>query len=274
MGQRLSRKMGVPLVLEINDPISETLSYYPSPLKKYAALVEKNIIWHAKGVVVGSLALRDYFINQGFPSDKFIVIYPTADYSLFDSSLYSGNISSHAKEFISIGFIGNMRAWHRVDLLLQAFNQVYRNIRNVRLEIVGDGPEMGKIRKVTEDLGIGQVVCFRGSVPYSKIPEVIAGFDICTIPNATWYGSPTKLFEYAAMGKAIVGNSCSPVAEIIEDGKNGFLFDSADPNSLAQALMRLVKDNDLRDMLGERILEKVRTEITWEKNIDKILKVL
>ena len=271
-GLRLARKFRIPLVLEVNDPLQETFRYYPSPLKRYALKTENDLIRGATGVVLGSRKLKEYYEKQGVSPAKLRVIYPTADYEMFQPpSSMRQHVEAQSRDArVSIGFVGNMRPWHRADLLLQAFRGL-SDYKHLELLMIGDGPELANLKKVAVDLGVDAHVTFLGSVRYAEVPTLLSKFDICVIPHATWYGSPTKLFEYGAMAKAVIGPRDTPVEEIIEDGRTGALVECGEVGQLTRALERLSSDGELRQRLGHALRAKLVAEISWPTNVDAIL---
>jgi glycosyltransferase involved in cell wall biosynthesis len=98
--------------------------------------------------------------------------------------------------------------------------------------------------------------------------------DICVIPNATWYGSPTKLFEYGAMGRAVVASRVPPIQEVIEHGISGLLFAPNDKDDLLKQITSLVADRARREQLGTNLKKKIRTEYTWEKNTKSVIEAI
>ncbi len=272
VGLTLSMHFGLPWILEVNDPMDETLRFYPSSLKGYALWTEKRLIKHATGIIVGSERLKAYYLERGLAESKVKVVYPTADYDLFKHSGSTGAAqqSSHPTKPVRFGFVGTMNPWHGVDLLIRAFEQIARD-QEVELVLIGEGTESAKLQRMVQELNLGAKVQFLGSVGYEKVPSLIGGIDVCVIPNATWYGSPTKLFEYGAMGKAVIGPRDTPVDEIIEDGDTGILIKPGDLRGLTQALDRLSRDREARLALGARLYAKLTREITWPRNVETIL---
>jgi glycosyltransferase involved in cell wall biosynthesis len=269
-GLRLSRALGVPLVLEINDPVDETLTYYASPLKRYAAAVERWLIRSAAGIVVGSHSLAQHFVSRGLAVNNVRVIYPTADYDHFSSD-HTAPPQPHGQSNTTFGFVGNMRPWHRADILIQAFSSMARTHPAVSLVLVGDGPQLQDLKAFALKLGIERRIEFTGSIPYRSVPSMLARMDVCVIPHATWYGSPTKLFEYGAMGKAVIGPLNTPVEEIIADHHDGLLFRLGDIGQLGRAMSFLAANSEVRVSLGKNLRHKLLHEITWDKNISDIL---
>ena len=110
---------------------------------------------------------------------------------------------------------------------------------------------------------------FTGLVPQQEGPEHLAAMDILIaphVPNADgtrFFGSPTKLFEYMAMGRAIVASRLEQLGEILEDGRTALLVPPADEASLAQAMTRLCDDTGLRGRLGDAARRRAMERHTW-----------
>jgi glycosyltransferase involved in cell wall biosynthesis len=273
VGLTLAKHFEMPWVLEVNDPMEETLRFYPSSLKWYALRTEKRMIRQATGIVVGSERLKAYYLERGLTDSQVKVVYPTADYDLFKCSDSSESTEpGRRNKAVRFGFVGTMNPWHRVDLLIQAFERIARS-REVELILIGEGTESGRLKEMVQALKLEGKVHFLGSVAYEEVPALISGIDVCVIPNATWYGSPTKLFEYGAMGKAVIGPRDTPVDEIIQDGETGILIKPGDLPGLIEALECLSRDRETRLALGTRLHEKLTREITWPRNVETILTV-
>ncbi len=269
-GLRLARRLRVPFVIEINDPMRETVTVDLSGLaKRYAVRLEDRLIQRSDFVVLGSDELKKSYVRQGCPPDKLLVLYPTADLEMFRPGPNQDEVKRQfgLTDRVVVGLVaGDTSAgWRRTDLLLGALSVIGRKHRQIGALIVGDGkwqqPPPGSAANEAE-----VAVAFTGKVPYQDVPRYINAMDICVIPNATWYGSPTKLFEYGAMAKAVVAPRYSPIQEIIEDGVSGLLFDRENQTDLIQKLELLAGDPLRRRQLGENLLRKIRMNFTWELN--------
>jgi len=269
MGYIAAKRVHIPWILEINDPMEETLRYYPSPLRGYAIRLGRQMATKADGVVVGSRRLKDYLVDRGVAADRVLVVYPTVDYEIFDVT----GAKPKNDDIVRIGFVGSMKIWHGGDLLIRAFSSLVhdRHIRDVELEMIGDGPETERWKELAVQLALKEKIRFHGSIDFQQMPKLIQAIDVCAIPNATWYGSPTKLFEYGAMGKAVIGPMDTPVDEVVTHNVNGVLFKKGDVDGLADGLQQLVADRSMRERLGSELQGKLKQEITWSKNIDNIM---
>ncbi|MCX7902335.1 MAG: glycosyltransferase family 4 protein, partial [Burkholderiaceae bacterium] len=171
---------------------------------------------------------------------------------------------------IVLGFTGFVRPWHGLEHVIDFIADARRD--DLVLLVVGDGPARGPLTAHAERRGVAAQVRFTGVVDRAAVPAMVAAFDIALQPAATPYASPLKLFEYLALGRAIVAPNQANLAEILEDGKNGLLFDPAQPADLGRALGRLVADAALRERLGEAARETIfRRGLTWQHNAQRVI---
>jgi glycosyltransferase involved in cell wall biosynthesis len=275
VGTRLATEFNIPLILEVNDPMSEVLSLYTVPLKKVAVTRERKLLRSSTGVIVGSQRLKQHFVAQGVPDKHLVVVYPTVDSRTFASAGVA-NVHSEAersRHTIRVGFVGNMQPWHKVDLLLRAFARIGAGTE-MELQVIGDGPELDTARQLSRDLCSHRNVSFLGSVEHGLIPGLLSNIDICVIPHATWYGSPTKLFEYGALARCVVGPRGTPVDEIIDNNVTGVLTALGSESELTREMEALAKDANRRRRLGTALQQKLKEEINWSRNMEAILRMI
>ena len=93
-------------------------------------------------------------------------------------------------------------------------------------------------------------------------------------PDGTpFFGSPTKLFEYMAMGKGIVASNLAQIGEVLEHKKTAWLVKPGDVKDLADGILRLAQDKKLREELGKNARQKAIKNYTWEENVKRLIKV-
>ena len=142
---------------------------------------------------------------------------------------------------------------------------------NLYFLIVGDGPAIDELRRLTAQLGLERRVIFAGLVPRNKIVEYVAAFDIALQPMVVPYASPLKLFEYMALGRAIVAPATPNILEVLTD-RDAVLFDPADPLAFRRAVEQLCGNADLRSLLGKAARDAVdRHGLTWASNARRII---
>ena len=99
----------------------------------------------------------------------------------------------------------------------------------------------------------------------------MSAFDVALQPDVVDYASPLKLFEYLALGRAIVAPDRPNIREVLENGKNSLLFDPAVPGALTESVERLCVDTELRYSLGEAARSTIEEKgFTWENNARRV----
>jgi glycosyltransferase involved in cell wall biosynthesis len=140
----------------------------------------------------------------------------------------------------------------------------------VKLLLVGDGSYMTELIELVDDLGLKNDVIFTGRVPRNEVFNYIDLMDVCAAPNAEWYQSPIKIFEYGAMGKPIIGPDTEAVKEIMVSGEDGILTNGSVGN-LKEGLTYLLENREKALVMGKNFQKKVLNEYTWKNNVRKVL---
>lgn len=175
-----------------------------------------------------------------------------------------------------VGFVGTFGPWHGVLVLAKAIKLIPREVP-ARFLLVGAGALHGEMRNllaVEEESGR---VIFYGGVPHDQIPALLDACDVLVSPHvplaagAEFFGSPTKLFEYMAVGKGIVASRLGQIGEVLSDGETALLVEPGNAEELSAALVRLLKSPKLRESLGTAARQKAISNHTWRRNAQNIL---
>jgi glycosyltransferase involved in cell wall biosynthesis len=278
-GARLAREFDLPYVLEINTSFtfpSEWWSDHSPLFPWHIARMERNLTAAADKLIVVSSYLRDYFLATGTPSEKLVVMLNAADVHRFDvdSSERERVRRVHdLEDGLVVGFVGSLKPRHGVDVLIRGFHRCIMQFPTLRLLIVGDGPLHDSLKKLAADnVGLDRVI-FVGAVPHGDVPAYVSAMDItvCPAPEVpSHHLSPIKLFEYMAAGKPVIAASFSDIATVLEDHENGLLVDPGDDAKLADAVLELAREAELRDRLGRAAYDTIRSSYTWQRNAQAI----
>jgi glycosyltransferase involved in cell wall biosynthesis len=254
-------------ILEVHCPLEEEARIFMGqrPLQFLFSHRAREAIRSADGAIVISSVVKDWMISEGAKEERILVLPNGADLEKFDPKKFS---SARASAPV-IGYIGSDLSWHRLDALIDAFAALPREF-NAQLEIVGIASENRNLKNRVATHNLEDRIVFVGSLPHEKIPERISSFDICVMAGSNRYGSPIKIFEYGAMGKAIVAPDEIPVREVMSDGVDGLLIPSGDVTSIRDALLRLLSDASLRHRLALSFQKKVRTQYGWNHIAERI----
>lgn len=287
-GIQVSRELGVPFVLEYNGSEVWISKNWGVQLKheslslqiEYANLESANL------VVVVSKVLKEGLIGQGVDPNK-ILINPNG----VDPDRYSPDIcGDEVREKLNlsgktvVGFIGTFGKWHGAEFLVDAFARFLQRNPKLRndtiLLLVGDGLMMPEVKKRIKANSIGENVICAGIVPQDEAPEFLAACDVLVSPHVPnpdgtpFLGSPTKLFEYMAMGKAIVASDLDQIGEILEHEKTAIKVTPGDADAFANGIATVVENVELRKRLGKNARKQVIKNHTWELHTQRIIEKL
>ena len=174
-------------------------------------------------------------------------------------------------------FVGYFAPWQGVEYLVQSAPLILKEIPNVRFIIVGYGQMKEELINLAVKTGVSDKFIFTGEVPYEEVPKYINTSDICVAPfikerNMRIGLSPLKIYEYAACGNPVV-SSRIPNLEFIEEQTAGILVEPENPEQLAKAIIKLLKDEKLREEMGRNGREYVVKNHSWASVAKKVAEV-
>lgn len=266
-GLRLSRRLGTPLVLEVNGLLEcDARTMYRSLGEPVGAWLERAKLARADAVVVETPGLADRLEERGAVRSRLFVVPNTVP----DARVAAEPRVRRARPVV-IGWIGHLMAWHADSLMILA--DVARRVvdgADVRFLIVGDGPRLHDVRERVRTLGLDAHFEFTGSVPYEEVPSVLEAVDVAVIPDVFDYAFPVKLVEFGAAGIPVVMQQSASLDAELEPGVEYLPFDRDDPDGLRTALLRIVRDDALRISLAAALHRAVRERYTWSVTANKL----
>lgn len=245
------------LVLDIDDwELREDPRYifgfYPTSKAEY---LTRKIARLADFCIAGSLYLKDYLSQF---NNKVYYIPSCVDALKFCPN--SRNTKTENVRFAWIGTLHRKDDVENVKFIIDCFREVKRKIKNVSMDIVGDGIYKEEMLSHISNCGLKGYINFLGWIHPDKMPLYLEDIDIGLFPliQNTRFNlskSPTKLFEYMSMEKAVVSSCIGEAESIIEDGRDGFLAKNRE--SFVNKMETLAKDNKLREDMGKNARNKV-----------------
>jgi glycosyltransferase involved in cell wall biosynthesis len=210
-------------------------------------------------VTVGD-STRQYMIRQkGIPAEKVVTIPTGIDLSVFNAEGVQADLRQELdipKQTPVFGTVSVFRRLKSHQVLLEATPEILRALPEARLLLAGEGPQEKNIRKKIEDLGVGKSVLMLGF--REDIPRVLNTMDVFVFPSLQ-EALGTAILEALAMKRAVAASRVGGIPEIIEDGRTGFFIDPQNPTDIAEKVILLLKNPELRHQMGDQGRRYVET---------------
>jgi PEP-CTERM/exosortase A-associated glycosyltransferase len=268
-----SEKTGIPFVYELRTLWGERAVVeqgLAANSLKYRMVwnFELGVMNRANGVVAIAKGIRDAIVERGVDPQKISIIPNGVDTGVFkpqppDQALLD---ELRLRDCFVVGFIGSLGGLEGIAQLIDAFKTVHRRQPRARLLIVGNGPEMERLRTAAATAPDG-VVTLTGMVPHDQVLRYYSIMDVLAYPridariNQTV--TPLKPLEAMAMGKMCLASDVGGLKELIQDGVTGALFPAGNVEALTGKILELADDNELRERLAAQGQAAVRREREW-----------
>jgi glycosyltransferase involved in cell wall biosynthesis len=175
-----------------------------------------------------------------------------------------------------VGFVGSFGPWHGVLTLVEAIKEIPAS-SGVRFLLVGSGSLLAQVKQLLSNEEQEGRVIFTGGVGHEQVPRLLDACDVLASPHipladdTEFFGSPTKIFEYMAMGKGIVASRLGQIGEVLSDGESALLVEPGNTRELTEAIVRLGQSPELREHLGENARRHAIERHTWKRNAQNVL---
>ena len=225
-------------------------------------------------VSVSSQYLRELAIKFGKNKEDIFPAPVGADLEEFNPYIDKRRIRERYNiNYPLVLYIGQLHGAQYAHLFIKAANIVLHKYPNVIFMIVGHGFRENHLRELTWQLGIEDKVIFTGGVSHEEVPYYIASADICVASfedtPVSRCKSPLKIVEYLASGKPIVASNVGEVRRMV--GGVGILVEPNSAKSLAEGILFLLENEDLRKKMGERARRRAERKYNWSYTADSLL---
>lgn len=273
-------RRGRPIYCDCDDYEAETNKFSSGWQKKIVRYFEDSIVHFAEGLTVNTRFLQERYRELGFPASKIHVVPNGIEQSRFIPTRVQPNLvqkwqlHSEAPIILYIGTLGLLS--HPVDLLLEAFVLVQKEVANAQLLLVGGGEDFDTLQQLAVELGVAKQVIFTGRLQPEEIPAYLALATVTVDPVRddliAKARSPLKIVESLSMGVPVVTSNVGDRVETLDYGKLGVLVPPGSASSLANGILTLVQQPKLRAKMSSAALQK-RNHWFWERLVTDFVKV-
>ncbi len=261
VGLKFAKTQNIPLIVVYDGPVLEENIFFNGNkllLKNRILKRELKTLIYAKQIVAYSNSVKQY-LNKITNKNLNVSIHQNVDFTRFDFIEKQFNVKT-----LKIGFIGSFLKWHRIDLLLNAFNRLKESGFSVELVLIGSGMEYEAIKSMAEKSKYSQFITMTGFLDGEQLLEVKKGLHIGVMPGSNWYGAPNKIFEYGAAKMAVIAPNTPTIADLFENEKNIILFKQDDEEDLYQKLKIFCDNLSLCEKLATSLQKKIRNNYNME----------
>jgi glycosyltransferase involved in cell wall biosynthesis len=272
-GMEYALESGTPGMLEVNAPLIEEQARHRGLADRaQAERMAERVFAAAATLVAVSHEVAEYLLQFPAARGRVHVVGNGVNPDRFPEDLRASLPGDRGA--FTVGFVGTLKPWHGLPVLVEAFSRQHHLWTDVRLLIVGDGPEKSALLEDLERRGLLNAAQLTGAVSPDAIPGLLASMDVAVAPYpdlADFYFSPLKVYEYMAAGRAVVASRIGQLADLIQHEVNGLLCPAGDAAALAAALERLRARPELLRRLGSAARETVRRKHTWKAVVQRLL---
>lgn len=243
---------------------------------RFLTLLERFSFMTANAVISTNESYRRVALSRGGKrADCVTVVRSGPDLARIGTVTPDPKLNNDRKYLI--GYVGVMGPQEGIDLLLDAARHLVfdKGRDDIQFALVGGGPSLEEMRALSEEMNLGDHVTFLGRVSDRRLFEVLASSDVCVNPDRVNamndISTMNKILEYMAFAKPIVQFA---VKEGRYSAGDASLYAVPnDPLDFANKIIDLLADAPLRDRMGRIGRERLETELSWERQVPKLLKV-
>ena len=276
---KMAKKYHLPLVYECrafweDAAVDHGTTREGSVRYRVTQALETHVFKQASAVTTICEGLRKDIIARGVPADKVTVIPNAVDIDKFtfgekaDPALLE-QWQLNGKTVL--GFIGSFYAYEGLLLLLDALPEIIRHKPDVRLLLVGGGPQQQAIQDKLQTLGLQQIVIMPGRVPHDLVQAYYNLVELFVYPRLsmrlTDLVTPLKPLEAMAQGRIVVASDVGGHHELIRDRETGYLFKAGDRQALAQTVLQALDDQRQWPAMRQAGRHYVEDERNWQRSV-------
>ena len=253
----------IPVIIKVDDAIYQKASGLKNLQRKLEKMYNSKTLQQGNKILVPNQYTKE-LVSQYYnvKSDKISIITNGTEVKNYQES----NLDSD-----QIIFSGAMYHHRGIDILLEAVTGVVKEKAETKFVLLGNGPELNQLKKITSEKKLEENVDFKGWIDRNEIPKYLAASSIGIGPlrstEVTKHALPIKVLEYMSAGLPIIAAKDTLPEDVLEEGKNGFFI--KDSKELGKKILELLNNEELRKRMGKNSKEMV-SKFDW-KNVTELV---
>ena len=274
MGNLIKKYVHAPVVTTVHSDYR--LDYLGRPVARLSYGTTNMLALRRVNYYIGvSDPMTDILIERDFPADRIYTIYNGIDFKTpirtMSREEYFQSLQFPVEDGdVVAGIAARLSPVKDIPTLLRAMKLAAEQNPHLKLVVAGDGEDRQKLLDMAQDLGISQRVCFAGWV--SDINSFYHAIDINLLTSIS-ETFPYALTEGARMKRPTIASRVGGVPVLIDDGKNGFIFEPGNEAELAKHLVTLGSSQELRRKMGELLYEKASRDFSIDRMVEHQLEI-
>lgn len=272
----LRARYGIPVVYEVRGFLEESwlsrTAGRTAGCDRYrlSRMQETRCMREADAVVTLGAAMAEEIIGRGVAADKVTVVPNAVDEAFLQPSPDAADLRARwgiPGDAFVVGTVSTFYGYEGLDVLVRAAADLRGRGEPVWVLLVGDGPELPRLRRLVAETGLDETVIFPGRVPHAEVRRYYSALDVFAVPRTghrvCHLVTPLKPVEAMASGLPVVASELPALRELVEPDVTGGLIPPEYPHALADYLQQLLYSPNKRKKMGQAARDVVARDRTW-----------
>ena len=261
----LSAELGIPYVVSVHGLDAFSTEQVQGRAGEWCRRISQRVYRSSRRTICVSERVREQVLEGTGGKFRTSVVYNGVDPELFSTS----NQSPSGQVVLSVG---NLIPIKGHEVLIRSFASLSADFPGLKLEIIGDGPELSHLREVANQLQVSGAVQFTGRQSRAQVAEAMRRCTIFALPSR-YEGLGCVYLEAMSAAKPVIGCRGQGIAEIIQHGSNGLLVGAGNERELALALALLLRDENRRRTLGVAARDTILDQLTLAQQAERFVRI-
>jgi teichuronic acid biosynthesis glycosyltransferase TuaC len=265
----LSRELNIPFLVSVHGLDAFSTVQVTGRAGAWCRRISQHVYGSSRRVICISERVRETVLEGMGSTCRTSVVYNGVDPEFFSPRELSSQSPSESPVILSVG---NLIPIKGHDLLIRAAASLASEFPTVRWEIIGDGPERGRLQALATQLQVAYRVIFHGRQSRQQVADAMRRCTLFALPSR-YEGLGCVYLEAMSTAKPAIGCRGQGIAEIIQHGSNGFLVGPDNEKELTLAIAMLLRDETRRSNLGTAARDTIVERLTLEHQAESLRRI-